>query len=981
MVRLCVLDEVSWDGRPVAGERVQALLRALAAGGARGLGEQALIEELWAGGEERMPANPAKALQVVVSRTRAATSAGAVERTATGYRLRLAVDDVDAWSLRPDALRLASEGEYAEALPLLHRLGDDDDAVVEARLRATAAVHGVPAALADYATYRERLTDALGVDPAPRLQALHAELLARDAPVRDGVRHDADVLIGRDGDVTALARLVRQHRLVSILGAGGLGKTRLAHVMGRLAEEPVVHFVELVSVTGDEDVAVEVADALGARESLASRRRPLPERTDPLGRVVDLLGGAPTLLILDNCEQVVAGVADLVSALLARTPALRVLTTTRIPLGLAAERCYLLPELSAEDATALFLERAHGARPGAVLDPARVRTLVERLDGLPLAVELAAARIRVMSLAEIERRLEDRFALLRGGARDAPARHQTLLAVIDWSWNLLSEPQRLALCRLSVFRDGFSLDGASAILGYDAVDVVTALAEQSLVVVVEDGELRYRLLETVREFGRLRLAEAGEEDATLAGLRTWALELCERARATLFGPDQIATMDVLRAEEGNLVEALRRGLAAEDATAVAVLLSGLTGFWSVEGSHLKIIRLGLPGLPLLTTGGVEPEAEDALRTALTAVLLTTRIFIGDAAEGTQAATARLQELGPGTVDPRTRALLLGLLALAEAGESAQLATLERLAESEDRHLAQWAAVWASLTHENAGDIAAAIGLAQRAWRLTEPGDGPWARAIVMAELAGLLLQSGDRDGARRYAEQASPALAALGAVEDWAQTRAMVAVIAICQGDLDDAEGILDELAADDRVQSVLGGGAISYECGRAELLLARGDVPGGLAAYRAAAVSLAQRAVHESTLPVGYEPWVLFPQAAALAAHCRFGQAPTVRAERDALLTKARAALAGAVPTLDHPVMGSVIFALGAWEVTAGDAAQGAVLIALSEAFSLNRMLPSMEPGWARQLVPSTGDAAELAAVPAERLREKAIGLLAQLR
>jgi len=987
VVRLRVLDEVTWDGKPVPGERTHALLRALVDSGSRGMGEQALVEEVWA---EDPPANPTKALQVVVSRARSATAADAIERTAHGYRLALAADQVDAWSLRPEALRLAAEGQYAEALPLLTRLAElgqlrDDDEVLEARLRATAAVHGTPAALEAYETYREQLADRLGIDPAPRLQELHRELLARDAPVRSGLRFDADEMIGRDADLAALSSLIRSHRVVSIVGAGGLGKTRLAHLMGRQAEQPVVHFVELVSVTSDDGVAVEVADALGARESVASRRSRLPTRTDPIGRIVDLIGTVPTLLIIDNCEQVVEGVADLVSALVARTPALTVLATTRIPLGLAAERTYLLPELSPADAAALFVERAQAARPGAVLDPERVRALVSRLDGLPLAVELAAAKVRVMSVPEIERRLENRFALLRGGARDAPERHQTLLAVIDWSWNLLAEAERIALRRLSVFRDGFSLDGASAVLApgdehsdaLDALDVVTALVEQSLVVVSEDGTVRYRLLETVREFGRMQLVDAGDDAVADERVRAWAIELSRSARRRLFTRHQVETMMLLRAEEGNLVESLRRAVGHDDAEPAAAVLAALATFWSIEGSHLKILNLAVPALPLLAERPIIPGTEEDLRVALASILITARVFVGHDHE---TGIARLRELGAETAEPRTRAVVVGLLALADAGPTRQMEVLAELSTSPERHVAGWCSIWASQVAENLGDLDLAIEMGERALAHADPDDGPWSEALVRAHLAGVLLQAGRREQAREYAEAATPAMAELGAVEDWAQTRAAVALVAISQGDLAEAERILDELALDDRVESVFGG-AISQLCGRAELLLAQGRIQDGLAAYRSAVTRLAGRGFPGVDLD-GLEPWVLFPQAASVAAHCRYGHRDEACAARDDLRTKAAAVLAGDEVFIDHPIMGAVLFALGAWELTGGTSGPGddtaGRLLSMAEAFSLNRMLPSLDPDSIRSLVPAESGAA--LDVPRERLREEAARLLAQL-
>ena len=338
-----MLDEVAWEGREVTGDRAAALLRALVDAGPAGLSKDELVGEVWADGA---PANPHKALQVVVSRARSATSAEVIERTRRGYKLSLTPSEVDAWALRPEGLRLAAEGRYADALPLLERAADDDDEVMVALLRALAGVQGVPAALARFEEYRAELADSLGVDPSPQLRALHVELLAADRPVRSGVRYDADRLVGREADVAALRVLVRTHRIVSIIGTGGLGKTRLAHLIARSAEQPVVHVVELAGVTSPEGVAIEVADALGVRESVSGRTA--LRLADLLTRLVDAVGTVPALLVLDNCEHLVEAAADLVSALVTRTPRLTVLTTSRIPLGLPAERTYPLPELPPE---------------------------------------------------------------------------------------------------------------------------------------------------------------------------------------------------------------------------------------------------------------------------------------------------------------------------------------------------------------------------------------------------------------------------------------------------------------------------------------------------------------------------------------------------------------------------------------------------------------------------------------------------------
>ena len=314
-------------------------------------------------------------------------------------------------------------------------------------------MRGPGAALERYERYRRDLRERLGASPGERLQRAQRDLLALDRPERTGVRYDATSLLGRDGDIEALRGLIAGSRVVSIVGAGGLGKTRLAHVLARDATQPIVHVVELVGVTAAEDVVAEVGSVLGVRDSISGRRDLTPEqRADLRGRIAQRLAQSPSLLVLDNCEHLVGAVAELVAFLVSTTADLRVLTTSRAPLAIAAERVYLLDQLEVADAARLFDERAVAARPGAQLDDTVVRRIVARLDGLPLAIELAAAKVRAMSVEEIDRRLENRFALLRGGDRSAPDRHQTLLAVIDWSWNMLDEAERRALRRLALLQ-------------------------------------------------------------------------------------------------------------------------------------------------------------------------------------------------------------------------------------------------------------------------------------------------------------------------------------------------------------------------------------------------------------------------------------------------------------------------------------------------------------------------------------------------
>ena len=998
---LVLLDGVRWCDVPVPGERSHALLAALALEGSRAVSGERLVQEVW--GEDGAPATPAKALQVLVSRTRAQTDPGLLVRAADGYRLGEV--SVDSWALRRhasaardaldrgDASRARDEaraalavpvagtgiptgpvaalrsaatqqqavagevlgralsvlGEHREALALLEpavATRPGDEALLEALLRSEAAVRGAPVALERYERHREGVRDSLGTDPGPALQQLHSELLTRDRPVREGLLHDATRLIGRDDDVSALSAIIRTSRLTSIVGAGGLGKTRLAHLLGRLADQPAVHFVELAGVTSPDGVAVEVGSVLGVREAVASRRlQGSAQRHDLHTRIVEQLSGTPVLLILDNCEHLVDAVADLVAVLLTRAPRLRVLTTTRSPLGLAAERVYPLPQLDHADAVQLFRERATAARPGARLDDARIGSLVDRLDGLPLAVELAAAKVRVMSVEEIERRLENRFALLRGGSRDAPARHQTLLAVIDWSWNLLSEEQRVALRRLSVFRDGFGLSGAAAVIGVeDALGLVTELVDQSLVTVHEADTVRYRLLETVREFGRMQLVDAGDDTLAEDRLRDWAVDLSSVTQERLYTRDQVAALADLRAEEGNLTDVLRRGLADRDPVTVVQVMAALAGLWTVQGDHLKVVALATPVEDVLAEAPVPEELLDALRVTLSTTVVNTMILT-DAPS--PRSLARLEELGPGTGEPRVRAEVQVLLTLARSGGFGRMGALDELMEDPDPAVAMLAHVWTSQARENAGDPQGGLEAAHTALAMSDEEGGPWLPALVTSMLANLSAQVGDYEAARSYAQQALTVMESLGAIEDSMQLRSVVAVLDISAGRLDEAAEVFAAIAADERNQSVVGG-TLVMRCGVAELELARGHVDEGLRLYAEAVTALRELSYPGIDMPTGgLAPWLLYPEAAALSAHARLGRRAEAQELRDGLVGRCLELLRGDHLALDYPVTGAVLFALSLWELTGERVAAGwelAVrLLTVAEGFAYNQMMPSL--------------------------------------
>ena len=760
------------------------------------------------------------------------------------------------------------------------------------------------------------------------------------------MRYDATSLRGRDHDVARLRALLADSRVVSIIGPGGLGKTRLAHVLARDATEPVVHVVELVGVTSTEDVVGEVGSVLGVRDSVSAQRTLTPEqRLDVRGRIAQRLAQGPSLVVLDNCEHVVGAVAELVAFLVSTTADLRVLTTSRAPLEIGAEHVYLLGELEPADAAALFRDRALAARPGAELPEDLVRSIVTRLDGLPLAIELAAAKVRAMAVEEIDRRLEDRFALLRGGDRAAPDRHQTLLAVIDWSWNLLDEAERRALRRLALFNDGFTLEAADAVLGDGALDVVQGLVDQSLLSIRDAaGGVRYRMLETVREFGRLKLEEAGEGGDAHAARRAWAIAYADRHSGGLFGRDQFATMDALAAEEVNLADELRDALADGDRPALVELLAGLGAFWTIRGEHARLIAvMGAIG-DAVRDWRPPPELEDTARAAL-AMTLANAMGTGDR----RSAPIRdlLARLGPGVSDRRLAGMVSMLLQWDPADPAAFAARLEELANDPDRHVALPARQWLGHARENVGNPAAAAEAVVGALALVDPDEGPWRAAVLRTNLADLTMNLGDTAAAAEHARAALPVMRRLGATDDVLQLRALLVLCAIAEGRLADAAAELERVdAIDDR--GTLFGGVAFWHIGAAELALARGDIAAGLALYRDCAAALAGLRLPgvEST---GMEPWGVLGESLALAAHAYHGTTEADDAYARSVFVSSRERLLRlldpANPHLDYPVAGLALFALGVWGLLrdaapAGDAAE---LLAFAERFAYNRMIPTM--------------------------------------
>lgn len=443
--------------------------------------------------------------------------------------------------------------------------------------------------------------------PEKIYQLLHSQLPADFPPLKslNALPHNLPIqltsLIGREREMVEVRRLLTAARLVTLTGAGGCGKTRLAvHVAANIVEEfeDGVWLVELAALS----------DPMLVPQTIASTLR-IPERPGQasVDLLTDYLRSKSALLILDNCEHVIETCAQVTQTLLQACPGVRVLATSREALNIGGEVRFRVPSLSLpevepvfstdrlvlSEAARLFVDRATQSHPSfaiTVRNAPAVAHVVRRLDGIPLAIELAAARVKVLSVEEIASRLDDQFHLLTNGHRTALPRHQTLRATMDWSYALLSQRERALLRRLSVFAGGWTLEAAEAICAGDGVeegdvlDLLTRLADKSLIAVEErDQGMRHRQLETVRRYSWERLVETAETTTMRRRHCDWFLSLAEQAEPKLGGPEQAAWLNQLDLEHDNLRTALQWSLDAGETEAALRLASAVWRFWVARG--------------------------------------------------------------------------------------------------------------------------------------------------------------------------------------------------------------------------------------------------------------------------------------------------------------------------------------------------------------------------------------------------------------
>ncbi len=659
-----------------------------------------------------------------------------------------------------------------------------------------------------------------------------AEVRSAEAPsvLPDAAAHEVPTtlrasvtsFVGRDEDVARIGKLLGEGRLVTVTGPGGAGKTRLAlasaaELAGRMPDG--VWLVELAPLCDPAEVAHAALAALGIRDGALLARAGRGERgdpVDPVARLVTALSDKQSLLVLDNCEHLIDAVAVLTDRVLAGCPRMRVLTTSREALAITGEQLWPARPLPFPDegvgpgeavtypAVRLFADRAAAVLPGFEVDTANVRAVVgicRGLDGLPLAIELAAARLRTLPAQQIAARLDDRFGLLSRGSRTALPRHQTLRAVVEWSWDLLSGQEQVLLRRLSVFSGGVRLGAAERVCAGDGLaagsvlDAMAGLVEKSLVTMTGDTagsgvtQARYRMLDTVRAYGLERLAEAGERDRLRRDHARYYLGLAETAEPRLRTADQLAWMDLLVAEHDDIHGALLWTLDEGDAPMALRFGGALAWYWYLRGLRAEGVRFSRDILALSARA-------DAARASQTGRAVSGSGAVPGGGTVPAGGASSASHDGVGQVGLTQARALCTLIAAGPQwqfdllGEPLRLALAEADATGVAAHpvlrVAEPALALQDGPEENA------VALLPRLFA----ADEPWVRAAAGVLFAGIALNQGRYEEAARASEEAIAAFRALG--ERWGLAMALMTLAeqAGTRGDHDGAIAALEDAAA-----------------------------------------------------------------------------------------------------------------------------------------------------------------------------------------
>lgn len=804
----------------VTGSRLRALLALLAASPGEVRRAEYLADQLWNG--EPPSAN---ALQALISRLRRVIGAETVVSRPTGYLLDVDPAHVDVTRFEQlDGLGTPQAAREALALAGPEPLAEFADVPALAGL-----ARAVDAACARLLELAERAGPPAAADDGPRRAAPEA-------------RTAAHRLIGRDAVLSEIRDRLDGTRLLTLTGAGGSGKTSLAKAVA--SGHAAAHVAELAPVTA-QAVDAEVYAAVGGRENVlgAGDRSLLAGGTaDQSSRLLDVLGDRTALLVLDNCEHVIDAAADLALRVLTACPQVTILATSREPLGVPGEQrlpvapLTVPPPGSAEDrltaysAMQLLLERGRAVRPGLGAtgeDGAALAEICRRLDGIPLALELAAARFSVLTPRQVAGRLDDRFRLLTTGARTALPRQQTLRAVVDWSWDLLSAEERRLLEVCGVFSGGAALEDLEAVAGLeppDALDLVDRLVSKSLVQAEPaeaysgaDFGMRYRLLETIREYALERLAEGGGLARARARHADYFAGLAERADPQLRGPGQVEWIQRLDAAEDNLRAALEWSLAERDARCALRLCNGLGWYGMVRGKQFDRTRT-----PLVV------ELADALDAPKDPVYL--RVLTFNALYGFERGVPPAEavaELNRARTLARSSGWRDSLYSLAEIGaalftEPETVAEVfereyERLAEAQD----EWGLAAARMFHAKvslADDVELAEALTAEALESFRRLGDQWGIANCGQTIAMLESQRGAHREALAAIEEVLPATRSIGSSADEVMLLVMAANEYDSLEDPEAAERVLEQArqAAGRHPENHSNMYMMTYECARA---------------------------------------------------------------------------------------------------------------------------------------------------------------------
>ncbi|ODT97871.1 MAG: hypothetical protein ABS81_29185 [Pseudonocardia sp. SCN 72-86] len=775
---------------------------------------------------------------------------------------------------------------------------------------------------------RERLAGELGVDPGPELARARLDVLrgtpatpvrGEPEPLRRNGLASMTSFVGRDGDVGRVRSLLGTARLVTLLGPGGAGKTRLAReIVAGLDGRTEAPVAELAPLTGPDQLTGTVLAAVGEPELLVRNRDDTPP--DTTMRLLTALGDRDVVLVLDNCEHLVDDVAVLTQKMLEAAPRLRVLATSREPLGVPGEVLHPVEPLPVADAVRLFADRAAAVARGLVLDDTTepvVTEICERLDGQPLPLELAAARLRTLSLTEIASRLDDRFRLLTSGSRTALPRHQTLRAVVDWSWDLLGEPERILLRRMGVFADGATAATVERVCGgdggpepADVFDLLAALVDKSLVVAVPSGGVaptRYRLLETIRDYAAERLAEAGEQDAVVAAHASWIIGLAEEAEPHLRGADQLRWIGQLRAENGNIAVALRRAAARRDGATAHRIVAAMGWSWFIRGRYEESVTW------VEQVGALPPPDIPSVAARTLAYQVLGCIARGAVEE----AVGRLDEAiaaAAAAPEPRHPALqLIAPLGRAFGGDSTLLDETAR--SSDDPWVRAFATQVRAQLAENEGDIELQRVLVREAHQLFTATGDRFGLGMTLGSLGELEDLAGNPGAAAAAYEEAVALATELGNDDDLPQFMLQEARLAIRRGDLDRArelcENAADIAAGPFGVQTMVRSTLAEIEC-------RTGNIPAARRHLAAAARDLGHGIAREQR------------QAAVAMVRHRIELAG---GDREAAVAALLEAVGAAIDSHDGPVAAMVVEVAAGFVLASGDADGAGFLLGVATA------------------------------------------------